>query len=140
MVGLALAANTQTSALSAIATTALLQHPELPALVQLHKKRLAENYSVLTATLARHSIPYIPCNAGLYVFAQVAPGAKTWEEEREAVARLKERGVLVSAGQAYHGPESDRGWARIGFAVSRPVLEEALRRLDSVYQNMKEST
>ena len=42
---------------------------------------------------------------------------------------LKTEGVIVSLGQSYQGPKAEKGWARIGFAVQRPVLEEAIRRI-----------
>lgn len=59
-------------------------------------------------------------------------GATTWEEEAEVAGKLKEGGVLVSQGRAYHGPEGEKGWMRVGFAVETKMLEEALRRMDAV--------
>ncbi|MCJ1380194.1 hypothetical protein MMC17_003297 [Xylographa soralifera] len=129
-VGLALASNTTTSTLSSIFVSALLTSPEMPELLALNSDRLAEAYRSLTTVLRKHNVPYLPAYAGLYVFAKIAPDAESWDDESRAVEKFKEAGVLVSPGKGYHGPEGEKGWARIGFAVEKPKLEEALRRID----------
>ncbi|KAF2276638.1 1-aminocyclopropane-1-carboxylate synthase [Westerdykella ornata] len=132
-VAAALAAQMQVSTLSATFVTALLTAPNLDELIQLNKKRLAEAYTKLTKFFKEHDIPYIPCNAGLYVFAKIAPNAETWEDESAVIAKLKDVGVHVSPGKAYHGPENEKGWARIGFAVKPQDLDEAIRRMEPVF-------
>lgn len=129
-VGLALASNTTTSTLSSIFVSALLTSPEIPKLLALNSDRLTEAYRSLTAMLRKHNIHYLPAYAGLYVFAKIAPDAGSWDDESKAVQKFKEAGVLVSSGKGYHGPESEKGWARIGFATEKPKLVEALRRID----------
>ena len=47
--------------------------------------------------------------------------------------KLKDVGVLVSPGRGYHVPETNKGWMRVGFAVEKPRLEEALRRMATVF-------
>ncbi|KAL9084060.1 MAG: hypothetical protein Q9165_008261 [Trypethelium subeluteriae] len=136
-VGCALASNTQTSSLSAICVSKLLASPDLPKLIELNSKRLAEAYRLLTTVLKRHQIRYIPCNAGPYLFAQIDPNARTWEHETGAIATLKDEGVIVSSGRSYHGPENTKGWARIGFAVDNFKMKEACRRLDGAFSRMK---
>ena len=136
--GLALAANTQLSALSTIFVTNLLTSPQLPSLIALNSQRLATAYVMLTSFLKAEGRPYLPCNAGLYVYAKLAPDAKTWEDEAAMVSKLKEGGVLVSAGRAYCGPESEKGWARIGFAVEEDELREAMRRMSRVFVKEKQ--
>jgi DNA-binding transcriptional MocR family regulator len=84
---------------------------------------------ILTAFLKEHKLRYIPVGAGLFVFAQLAPRAKTWTEETAMVNHLKEAGVIVSSGKAYHGLESEKGWARVSFAIPQTELLEALRRM-----------
>lgn len=132
VVGLALAANTQISSLSTIFVTHLLTSPQLPSLVALNSSRLASAYEMLVAFLKKHMIPYIPCNAGLYVLARLAPDAQSWADEAAMATKCKDAGVLLSPGRAYHGPEDAKGWMRIGFSVETSVLQEALRRLESV--------
>ncbi|MCJ1401065.1 hypothetical protein MMC11_004277 [Xylographa trunciseda] len=134
-VGLALAANTQTSALASVFVTALLTSQELPSLIALNSQRLAGAYQTLTDFFNRYKIPYIPCYAGIYVFARIAPNAQSWEDEAIAVRKFKDEGVLVSASRGYHGPENDKGWARICFAVESSKLEKAIRRMERVYAN-----
>jgi gliotoxin/aspirochlorine biosynthesis aminotransferase len=132
VVGLALASNTTTSSLSAVFVSNLLTSSELLKLIALNSARLAKAYASLTELLRRHDIPYIPANAGIYLLAKIAPHAASWEDEAAAVQRFREAGVLVSAGKGYHGPEAEKGWARIGFAVEESSMAEALQRIDSM--------
>ncbi|KAI0886469.1 1-aminocyclopropane-1-carboxylate synthase [Annulohypoxylon maeteangense] len=129
VVALALAANTMVSALSAVFVTRLLTAPELPSLIKMNSNRLGRAYGVLTGFFREFGVAYVPCNAGLYLFARLAGEVKTWEEEESVVERLKGAGVLVSAGKAYHGPEGEKGWMRVGFAVPEEELREAMRRM-----------
>lgn len=133
LVGCALAAQMQVSNLTALFVTALLTAPNLDELIKLNVERLAKAYTTLTTFFKANNIPYIPCNAGLYVFARIAPKAQTWDEESAVVAKLKESGVLVSSGKAYHGPEGEKGWARVGFAVDEDTLDEAINRMKTVF-------
>lgn len=131
--GIVLASNTQTSSLSAIFVASLLTSPKLPALIALNSKRLGCNYQILVSFLKRHKVSYIPSYAGLFVFAKMAGEAKSWDDEQITMGRLKEVGVLVSAGRGYHGPEKEMGWMRVGFAVEKSRLEKALRRMEAIY-------
>lgn len=131
-VGLALAANTQTSSLSAIVVRELLLSPKLPALLTLNSERLGNAYWMITNFFKQQGIPYYPCNAGIFIFAKLAPDADTWEDEELVVGRLREAGVSVSSGRNYHGPESAKGWMRVGFAVEIEQLIEALQRMEKV--------
>lgn len=135
-VGLALAAMCQISALSTIFVTALLKSPQLPSLIQMNSQRLSTAYITLTDFFKKHQISYIPCNAGIYVFAKMARDAKSWEDEALVAQKLAEAGVLVSPGKAYHGPEDEKGWMRVGFAVPPSDLAKALQRMERVYSTM----
>lgn len=134
-VACALAAQMQVSTLTSTFVTSLITATNLDELMKLNSRRLAEAYRSLTTLFKDCGIPYIPCNAGLYVFARIAPEANTWEEEDEVVTELKQVGVLVSSGKAYHGPESEKGWARVGFAVEPSELKEAIRRMRGVFMS-----
>jgi gliotoxin/aspirochlorine biosynthesis aminotransferase len=105
----------------------------LPELIALNSTRLADAYNTITVFLKHHKIQYIPTNAGLYVFAKLAGKATTWEEETAMVQRLKDAGVIVSGGKAYHGIENEKGWARLTFSVDPKQLEEALKRMERVF-------
>jgi len=100
-------------------------------------EKLAAAYSTMTDFLDTYAIPYVPANAGLYVFARIAPDARTWEDEAKMVDELKSAGVVVSPGKAYHGPESQKGWARVLFALETEQLAEAIRRMKTVYEPRK---
>lgn len=128
--GMALASNTQMSSLTAVCATGLLTSPDLPRLLELNAARLAEAYGHVTATLKARNICYIPANMGPFLFAKIAPDAQTWEDEAAVIQACKAAGVSLSAGRSYHGPESERGWARLNFAIPPERLIEALRRLN----------
>ncbi|KAF2122846.1 1-aminocyclopropane-1-carboxylate synthase 7 [Lophiotrema nucula] len=133
-IGLALAAMNQVSSLSAIFATTLLTSPGLPDLVRINSERLSLSYEILTGFFKKQHIVYIPCNAGLYVFAKLAANAKTYEDEASMAWSLKDAGVLVSPGQAYHGPDGEFGWMRVGFAVEVADLKEAIERMERVVE------
>lgn len=136
--GLALAANTQISSLSTICAINLLSSPTLPALIAENSKRLRVAYETLTNFFKKYGIPYYSANSGLCVFARLTV-AKTWEAEADMVNKIKAGGVLVSAGKAYHGPEEQKGWARVLYAVEPEVLAEAIRRMETVFCNIESS-
>ena len=92
--------------------------------------RLAQAYKSFTSFLKQHGIEYIPVNAGLYVFAKLAPDAKSWEDEAAMIENLKKAGVLASAGKAYHVVDEEKGWARLTFAIDQGQMIEALRRIE----------
>lgn len=136
-VGAALAANTQVSSLTAIATAALLNSPKLQSLIDLSARRLSESCKRVTSFLQENGIEYSAVSHGPFIFARIMREAQTWEEEDEAIACLKEAGVMLSPGRAYHVCEGDKGWARITFAVKSEVLESALQRLEAGLKKMK---
>lgn len=119
------------SALTAIFTTALLTSPNLGTLLETNASRLAEAYETTTSFFDKQNIEFIPVSYGPFVFAKIALHASTWEEEALAVACCKEAGVVVSSGRSYHIVESEKGWARLTFAIRREQLDEALVRLET---------
>lgn len=131
IVGLGLAANTQVSSLSAIFTTALLSSPKLPSLLDTNAKRLGEAYDTVVSFFRKHGVEYMPVSHGPFVFARIAPGAVSWEDEARAIACCKDSGVVLSRGGAYHIVEHEKGWARLTFAIRRDRLDEALLRLET---------
>lgn len=124
-----MAANLQISALSVIFVTKLLTSAKLESLILLNRERLSKAYLTLVSFFKEHHIPYIPCNAGLYIYARMAPNATSWEDESQLAMELKEAGVLVSPGRSYHNPDSEKGWMRVGFAVEPSNLVEAIHRM-----------
>lgn len=137
---MALASNTQMSSLTAVATTSLLTSPELPQLLSLNSKRLSEAYKITTAMLSARGLGYIPADFGPFLFAKLAPDAQTWDDEAAVIQACKDAGVSVSAGKSYHGPESEKGWVRLNFAVPPDQLTEGLRRLgDGLDRHMRQN-
>jgi len=120
------------SSLTAVVTTALLRSADFPALLKLSSVRLGAAYLKLTSFLDNHKIPYIPARMGPFLFAKVARHADSWDEEADFTSKCKEAGVSLSSGKAYHVVASEKGWARITFAVDPVQLDEALKRLEGV--------
>lgn len=76
-----------------------------------------------------NGIEYIPVQSGVFVFARLRKGIENWDGEALMVQECKDAGVLVSAGRSYHGIETEKGWARITFAVEPSELRRGLDRL-----------
>ncbi|CAG8976233.1 hypothetical protein HYALB_00011999 [Hymenoscyphus albidus] len=132
-VGVTLASHTTTSSLSSICASAILTSPKLPDVFAKNSELLSTGYSKVVKVLKRHKLRYFPCYSGLYIYAQIAPNCDTWVEESRLVQRMKNAGVLVSSGRGYHGPENEKGWARIGFAIPSNELKAALGIMDNVF-------
>lgn len=130
LTGVGLSAYWQTSALSSVVATSLLNSANLPDLVRLNQERLAESYAILTESLIKWQVAFLPANAGLFVFAKIVTDARDWDEETAAVEALASSGVIVSPGRRFDGGESEKGWVRMTFAVPRKLLVEALERME----------
>lgn len=104
----------------------------------MNKRRLAESYQIVAEALRQWNVEFIPAQAGLFVFAKLAKGIRTWEEEAIAVERLKESGVLVGSGRAFHGMEGEKGWMRLTFALPEDMLRVGLKKVQSCLQLLKE--
>lgn len=79
----------------------------------------------------RHGIKYIPVNAGLSIFARLAPNARSRDEEMEIVQHLKNAGVVVNnAGGSFHKTFKEKGWVRMSFSIEPNQLHEALTRIE----------
>ena len=135
-----LSAYWQTSSLSSVVATSLLKSPNLPDLVRLNRERLAESYAVLTESLIKWQVEFLPANAGLFVFAKVVEDARNWDEEAAVVGALASSGVIVSPGRRFDGGESEKGWVRITFAVPRKQLMEALERMEPILHPSRRGT
>jgi hypothetical protein len=131
-VGLALASNTETSSLAAVASTTLLTSPRLPELLRLNSLRLLESYSLLTSLFRKYHKQYIPVNSTPFLFVRLVTDAATWGEESAVISLYKEAGVNISSGKAYHVNDQEKGWARVTFALGRPRLIEAIKRMEVV--------
>ena len=70
------------------------------------------------------------------MLAKLAPLAKSQVEEMAAFRQYIQAGVMVAPGWAYHINESQRGWMRVSFAVSKESLQEGLKRIKLVYDRV----
>ncbi|OJD30970.1 1-aminocyclopropane-1-carboxylate synthase [Diplodia corticola] len=126
--GVAMAANTQVSGLTAVAVTALLSDPAVTdRFIGLNRSRLSSAYESMATFLRAHNIRYIPANAGIYVWAKLSSKVTNWEQEAKLTELLAEKKVAVSAGKSYAAAEP--GWYRLSFALKPEQLERGLERL-----------
>ncbi|KAM5458408.1 hypothetical protein MaudCBS49596_000321 [Microsporum audouinii] len=129
--GLANAPNARITPASHAFAASLLSSPRLPILIALNSAGLAECYMLITSFFVRHGIKYIPVNAGLSIFARLAPNARSRDDEAEFVQLLKNAGVMVNnAGGSFHKTFKEKGWVRISFSVEPHQLHEALGRIE----------
>ncbi|KAA8895461.1 pyridoxal phosphate-dependent transferase [Sphaerosporella brunnea] len=127
--GVALAANTQVSSLTAVVFSSLFsQKPLLNELIATNRARLARAYSRVVGFLKFHKMRYSVTYAGLYVWVRLSHTVSTWEQEAELWKRLGDKRVAVSAGRGYHA--SEPGWFRITFSVAAEDLTQGLCRIE----------
>ena len=124
------------STLSAVIAVELLASSTLPELLRLNSACLGDRYRALTNLLKHHGIAYMPCNAGIFVLIQIAPLAKSKEDEDAVIERLWQAGVAVSSGSTYSMRE--KGWARICFSAEDKCFQEALNRMDKFFASRKD--
>lgn len=140
--------------------TALFSSVKLHAIVKLTRVRLARAYQILEAQLRQWAVEFVEASAGVFVWARLlrprTPNGETeviehgtakakvngdakvdgeakaspdWETQQ--IEQLRDSGVLVSPGQAYHVTAwpREKGWVRITFAVDEGQLREGLRKI-----------
>ncbi|KAK7516254.1 pyridoxal phosphate-dependent transferase [Phyllosticta citriasiana] len=126
--GVAMAANTQVSGLTAVAITALLSDPAVTdSFIALNKTRLAVAYETIAKFFRTRRIQYVPANAGIFVWAKLSDKVETWEQEADLSKVLAEKQVAVSSGKGYAAAAP--GWYRLSFAMEPEDLREGLERL-----------
>ncbi|KAL4863834.1 hypothetical protein BDV12DRAFT_206151 [Aspergillus spectabilis] len=126
---LSISNHSRVSTFTSLVITSLLHNQEkLSTIVSQNRTTLTQTAAIVSDFLSFHSIPFVPPDAGLYIWAKLASKAKCWHEEDEANDALEQAGVSVAAGRGYYA--SEPGWFRITFAVPVKVLLEGLRRVE----------
>jgi aspartate/methionine/tyrosine aminotransferase len=128
-VGISLATYNQVSSLSSLFLTYLLNSPELSTLLKTNISRIEKHHSLLSSTLRDLDIEFLPSNSGFFVFARLVTNNDSWDGEENLVKRMRDYGVLVSAGRGFGGSESEKGWVRITLAVPPEKFEESVKRI-----------
>jgi DNA-binding transcriptional MocR family regulator len=104
----------------------------LSKFLQNNRTLLIEHYEICTQFLRTHSIPYIPSNAGFFIWVDLSayleamPGRTKVEKERTMNGKLLDAGVHLATSEAFYG--EDYGWFRITFTVAKDTLELGLKR------------
>ncbi|KAK7530980.1 pyridoxal phosphate-dependent transferase [Phyllosticta citribraziliensis] len=126
--GVAMAANTQVSGLTAVAVTALLSDPAVTdSFIALNRARLSTAYETMAKVFRTRGMRYIPANAGIYIWAKLSNKVESWEQEADLTKLLAEKEVAVSAGKGYAA--ASPGWYRLSFAMEPEDLQKGLERL-----------
>ena len=129
LVGVKTSTYWQTSTLSNMYATALLESEKMPNLIALNTKRLTHGYDILTSALREWGVDFIPVSAGFLVFAKLAKNSTTLNEEENFVRKLRENGVLVAPGRLAGEFKGTMGWVRIQFSVPEETLRNGLDRI-----------
>ncbi|THV46835.1 hypothetical protein BGAL_0357g00010 [Botrytis galanthina] len=127
-VGAIISTYNQTSSLSALLLTHLLNSNKLSSLLNRNNALLSKNYTLLSSTLNHLGIEFLPSNAGVFVFAKLAKNSEKWNEEA-VVKKLRECKVMVSPGKQFGGAENEKGWVRITIAVPEEEFKEGIKRI-----------
>ncbi|CCA65609.1 Aminotransferase class I/classII large domain-containing protein [Caenorhabditis elegans] len=92
-------------------------------------KRISIHYRYTSDNLKRLEIPFIPAQAGIFVFADFSKHLTSLDSVGELALfeRLAEAGVMLTPG--VHQKCHVFGWFRIVFACTKEELEEGFRRL-----------
>lgn len=126
--GVAMAANTQVSGLTAVAVSSLLSDPETTdRFIELNRSRLAIAYETMASFLRSLNVRYVPAYAGIYIWAKLSEKVQSWDQEAQLTKMIADNGVAVSAGKSYAA--RDPGWYRLSFALEPEKLQEGLRIL-----------
>ncbi|CAD6585424.1 MAG: hypothetical protein ASARMPREDX12_001996 [Alectoria sarmentosa] len=158
LTGMRLLSTPLLSSSSMLLAAALFSSAKLPTIVKLNRVRLARANAIIEAQLRRWGVEFIEARAGCFVWARLlvrsggtegevdAMGHELVKEkvsgrhaepsfdwEMQQIGRLKDSGVLVSPGHAYHigAWPREEGWVRITFAVEEDKLREGLGRIGS---------
>ncbi|KAF1946035.1 PLP-dependent transferase [Clathrospora elynae] len=121
------------SSISTLYLSNLLSWSQLPTLLALNSERLTQSCHILASSLRRWNLEFVTPTHGLFLFAKLAKGAKSAEDEQSFYDRLAVHGVKVAQGRFYKGVDKDFGWARIRFSVSLEVMREAMGRMEGFF-------
>uniref|UniRef100_A0A914VWT9 Aminotransferase class I/classII domain-containing protein n=1 Tax=Plectus sambesii TaxID=2011161 RepID=A0A914VWT9_9BILA len=100
-------------------------------------RRLQKHSNLVSKTLTEMSIPFIPPTAGFHVFCNFSEllENKSFEGEDELFKAFCSAGVYMTPGQYQACDEP--GWMRLVFSGSTESLEEGLRRLRKVVNELR---
>jgi DNA-binding transcriptional MocR family regulator len=121
--------HSKVSTLTSTAITALLSDEQkLEEILATGRAELALLAGEAMQFLQFHGLCFIRPVAGVFIWARMAHGSCTWEEEAELNRQFLLAGVSLGAGSGYCAVQP--GWFRITFALPRAVLHEAFRRIE----------
>ncbi|KAF2258874.1 PLP-dependent transferase [Lojkania enalia] len=114
---------------AALNLSSLLTWSQLPTLLALNSERLTESYRLLSDAFTQWGIDFVQPTHGIFLFAKLARGAASSEEEKDFFDRLAVHGVRCSPGQLFNGIKLEYGWARIRFSVSPNQMRLAVAQI-----------
>lgn len=102
--------------------------------IQENSRRLANSYDMLASWLRRMGLPFRPSTSGIFCWVDLRGLLKenSWEAETLLFESMKERGVILTPGNAQHADTP--GWFRVCYAYCQvESLQEALLRLERLF-------
>jgi len=132
------------SSLASLALSTIINHPTFfPEFLELNKTRLVEHYVICTNFLKKYSIPYIPSNAGFFIWIDLSaylanmPGDSDLEKERHMTGKLLDAGIHLATSESFRG--EDHGWFRITFTADKVILQVGMQRMvDTIGAKVRE--
>ncbi|EDN96870.1 hypothetical protein SS1G_01796 [Sclerotinia sclerotiorum 1980 UF-70] len=94
--GLHLISDEFISTLSSLYLRLLLDSPRPPRLIETNSDHLTTSYKLFADSPSKWKIKFLPAMEGIFIFAKLAPDARTQEEADEIFSQLAKNGVFVS--------------------------------------------
>ncbi|KAI9878492.1 MAG: hypothetical protein M1830_000724 [Pleopsidium flavum] len=125
---IALSTHSQVSSFAGLlATCCILDEKETILFVQKNSRRLKRAYKMIQKFLIDRRIPFLPAEAGMFVFARFCSSDEP-SSEQDFQQQMKKHGVVLASGTSYH--MNQPGWFRISYALPPSVVAEGLLRID----------
>lgn len=121
------------SSLASLAVSTILNNPKfLLTFMAVNRKRLAAQYTLCTDFFRHHSIPYIPSNAGIFIWVDLRNYLEyqsehtALEKERGLSRKFMNGGLHLASSESFFGETF--GWFRITFSLETNILQVGLNR------------
>jgi len=121
-----------------IATNLLADENYIDWFLTTNQRRLSEAYSRAITLLSDAKIPYLPAQAGHYIWIDLreyVSGSRN--QEHELFRKILQNGVYIALGDAFHSEEP--GWFSLTFAVEGEMLRTAVSRIVEVLVKFRDN-
>ena len=121
-----------------IATNLLADENYIDWFLTTNQRRLSEAYSRVVTLLSDSKIPYLPAQAGHYIWIDLREYVSgNRNQEHELFRKILQNGVYIALGDAFHSEEP--GWFSLTFAVEGEMLRTAVSRIVEVLGKFRDN-